>query len=159
SALTHIVTTNLLSLHDSLPISKMSKTVLEAAQVPQVFQKAFYLMRTGRPGPVLIDLPLDVQLGEIEFDIDAYEPLAVDKPAATRGQAEKAIEMLCAAKKPVVVAGGGVFSSEAEEDLVAFAEAAHIPVIPTLMGWGAIPDDHELMAGMAGIQTSQIYGN
>lgn len=141
------------------PVAKMSKTVLEAAQVPQVFQKAFYLMRTGRPGPVLIDLPLDTQLGEIEFDIDAYEPLAVDKPAATRGQAEKAIEMLCAAEKPVVVAGGGIFSSEAEEDLVAFAEAAHIPVIPTLMGWGAIPDDHELMAGMAGIQTSQIYGN
>ena len=66
--------------------------MLEPAQVPGTFQQAFHLMRSGRPGPVLIDLPIDVQLAEIEFDIDTYEPLPVDKPAATRAQAEKALD-------------------------------------------------------------------
>ena len=74
------------------PVTKWAVTVLEAAQVPGVFQKAFYLMREGRPGPVLIDLPIDVQLAEIDFDIDTYEPLPVHKPAATRAQAEKVLD-------------------------------------------------------------------
>src|SRR5690625_994901 len=81
------------------PVTKFAKTVLEAGQVPQVFQRAFHEMRSGRPGPVLIDLPLDVQMTEIEFDIDAYEPMPIAKPAATRGQAEKALDMLLAAEK------------------------------------------------------------
>src|SRR6187401_885426 len=70
------------------PVAKWAVTVMEPYQVPMAFQKAFYLMRSGRPGPVLIDLPVDVQLAEIEFDIEAYEPLAVGKPAMTRKQAE-----------------------------------------------------------------------
>ena len=69
-------------------------TVLEPAQVPGAFQQAFHLMRSGRPGPVLIDLPFDVQMAEIEFDPDTYEPLPVYKPAATRAQAAKALDML-----------------------------------------------------------------
>ena len=76
------------------PLTKMAVTVLEAAQVPGVFAKAFHLMRSGRPGPVLIDLPFDVQMTEIEFDPDTYEPLPVYKPAATRAQVEKALDML-----------------------------------------------------------------
>ena len=75
------------------PVTKMAVTVLEAAQVPGVFQQAFHLMRSGRPGPVLIDLPIDVQLTEIEFDPETYEPLPVYKPAATRAQIEKAIAL------------------------------------------------------------------
>ena len=63
----------------------MAMTVLEPAQVPGAFQQAFHLMRSGRPGPVLIDLPFDVQMTEIEFDPDTYQPLPVYKPAATRG--------------------------------------------------------------------------
>src|SRR5919205_2057964 len=90
------------------PVAKMAVTVLEAAQVPGVFQQAFHLTRSGRPGPVLIDLPIDVQLTEIEFDVDAYEPLPVLDPAATRAQAEKALAMLLASERPVIVAGGGV---------------------------------------------------
>nr|HMN58620.1 thiamine pyrophosphate-binding protein [Ottowia sp.] len=70
------------------PVTKMATTVLEPAQVPRVFQQAFHLMRSGRPGPVLIDLPFDVQMAEIEFDIDTYEPLPVYKPAASRKQVE-----------------------------------------------------------------------
>ncbi|MCW8154660.1 glyoxylate carboligase [Stutzerimonas stutzeri] len=141
------------------PVTKWAVTVREPALVPRVFQQAFHVMRSGRPGPVLIDLPFDVQMGEIEFDIDTYEPLAAYKPAATRKQIEKAIDMLCSAERPLIVAGGGIYNAAAEALLVEFAETVGVPVIPTLMGWGSIPDDHPLMAGMCGLQTSHRYGN
>ncbi len=143
----------------SKPVTKWSTTVMEPAQVPRAFQQAFHLMRSGRPGPVLIDLPFDVQMAEIEFDIDTYEPLPVYKPAASRKQIEKAMDMLNAAERPLIVAGGGIINADASDLLMAFAELADIPVIPTLMGWGTIPDDHKLMAGMCGLQTSHRYGN
>jgi tartronate-semialdehyde synthase len=116
-------------------------------------------MRSGRPGPVLIDLPLDVQLTEIEFDPDTYEPLVPHKPAATRRQVEKALDMLAAAERPLLVAGGGIINADASALLVEFAELTGVPVVPTLMGWGAIGDDHPLHAGMVGLQTSHRYGN
>ena len=141
------------------PVTKWATTVMEPAQVPRAFQQAFHLMRSGRPGPVLIDLPFDVQMGEIEFDIDTYEPLPVYKPAASRKQMEKALEMLNQAERPLIVAGGGIINANASDLLVQFAEISGIPVIPTLMGWGTIPDDHPLMAGMVGLQTSHRYGN
>src|SRR3982075_2112409 len=141
------------------PVTKWSVTVREPAQVPRAFQQAFHLMRSGRPGPVLIDLPFDVQMGEIEFDIDTYESLPVYKPRATRAQIEKALAMVNRAERPLIVAGGGIINADASSLLVEFAETTGIPVIPTLMGWGAIPDDHRLMAGMAGLQTSHLYGN
>lgn len=141
------------------PVTKWAVTVREPALVPRVFQQAFHLMRSGRPGPVLIDLPIDVQLAEIEFDIATYEPLPVYKPAATRAQIEAALTMLDAAERPLIVSGGGVINAAAEDLLVAFAETVGVPVIPTLMSWGAIPDDHPLMAGMVGLQTSHRYGN
>ncbi|MEU9064143.1 glyoxylate carboligase [Streptomyces sp. NPDC048430] len=141
------------------PVTKAATTVLEAAQVPGVFQQAFHLMRTGRPGPVLIDLPIDVQLTEIEFDPELYEPLPVHKPAASRKQIERAVEMLNASERPLLVAGGGIINADASELLVEFAELTGVPVVPTLMGWGILPDDHELNAGMVGLQTSHRYGN
>jgi len=141
------------------PVTKLAVTVLEPAQVPGTFSQAFHLMRSGRPGPVLIDLPLDVQTAEIEFDIDTYEPLPVHKPAATRAQAEKVLDLLAAAERPLIVAGGGIINADASELLVKLAERLDVPVIPTLMGWGSIPDDHRLMAGMAGLQTAHRYGN
>src|SRR6195952_1009084 len=141
------------------PVTKWAVTVREPALVPRVFSQAFHVMRSGRPGPVLIDLPIDVQLAEIEFDESTYEPLAVYKPAATRRQIEKALEMLNASERPLIVAGGGVINADAADLLVQFAEIINVPVVPTLMGWGAIPDDHVLMAGMVGLQTSHRYGN
>lgn len=141
------------------PVAKWATTVMEPGQVPYVFQKAFQLMRSGRPGPVLIDLPFDVQMAEIEFDIDAYEPLPVVKPQASRKQIEKALAMLNASERPLIVAGGGIINADASDALVEFAELTGIPVIPTLMGWGTIPDDHPQMAGMVGLQTSHRYGN
>jgi tartronate-semialdehyde synthase len=141
------------------PLAKMAVTVLEPAQVPGTFQQAFHLMRSGRPGPVLIDLPIDVQQAEIEFDVDTYEPLPVYKPAATRAQIEKALDMLAAAERPLLVSGGGVINADASDLLVELAELTGVPVVPTLMGWGTIPDDHPLNAGMVGLQTSHRYGN
>jgi tartronate-semialdehyde synthase len=141
------------------PVTKWAVTVREPALVPRAFQQAFHLMRSGRPGPVLIDLPFDVQTAEIEFDPDTYEPLPVYKPAASRKQVEKALDMLMAADKPLIVAGGGIINADASDLLVEFAELTGVPVIPTLMGWGTIPDDHPLMAGMVGLQTSHRYGN
>ncbi len=141
------------------PVTKWSITVMEPAQVPTVFQKAFHVMRSGRPGPVLIDLPIDVQMAEIEFDVETYEPLEVYKPKINRKQAERAIKLLNESERPLIVAGGGIINADACDLLVAFAETTGVPVIPTLMGWGSIPDDHPLMAGMAGLQTSHRYGN
>ncbi|THA23815.1 glyoxylate carboligase [Streptomyces sp. RKND-216] len=141
------------------PVTKKATTVLEAAQVPGVFQEAFHLMRSGRPGPVHIDLPIDVQQTEIEFDPDFYEPLPVHKPSASRRQIEKALTMLGASERPLIVAGGGIVNADACDLLVEFAELTGIPVVPTLMGWGALPDDHALNAGMVGQQTGHRYGN
>lgn len=141
------------------PLTKMSMTILEPAQVPGAFQQAFHLMRSGRPGPVLLDLPVDVQQAEIDFDVDTYQPLPVYKPAATRAQIDRALDLMCAAERPLIVAGGGIISAEASGLLVRFAELTGVPVVPTLMGWGTIPDDHPLMGGMAGLQTAHRYGN
>jgi tartronate-semialdehyde synthase len=141
------------------PVTKWATTVLEPAQVPGAFSQAFHLMRSGRPGPVLLDLPFDVQMAEIQFDPETYQPLPVYKPAATRAQVDKALDMLAVAERPLIVAGGGIINADACELLVEFAELTGVPVVPTLMGWGIIPDDHELMAGMVGLQTSHRYGN
>jgi len=141
------------------PVTKWATIVLEPAQVPGVFQQAFHIMRSGRPGPVHIDLPFDVMQTEIEFDIETYEPLAVFKPAATRKQIEHALKMVLESERPLIVAGGGIINADASDLLVEFAELTGIPVIPTLMGWGSIPDDHPLMVGMVGLQTSHRYGN
>src|SRR6202451_3202339 len=89
----------------SKPVTKWRVTVREPGMVPRTFQQAFHLMRSGRPGPVLIDLPFDVQMAEIEFDIETYEPLPVYKPSATRAQIAKALDMLAAAARPVIADG------------------------------------------------------
>src|SRR5438132_10546380 len=113
------------------PVTKLAMTVLEAAQVPGAFQQAFHLMRSSRPGPVLLDLPFDVQMTEIEFDAETYQPLPVYKPVATRAQAEKALDMLQASKRPLIVAGGGIINADASDLLVELAELLNVPVIPT----------------------------
>src|ERR1700687_1145797 len=92
----------------SKPVTKWSVTVREPALVPRVFQQAFHLMRSGRPGPVLIDLPFDVQMAEIEVEDETYETLPVYKPAARVEQIEKALDMLSEADRPLIVAGGGI---------------------------------------------------
>src|SRR4029450_4006151 len=118
------------------PVAKWAVLVREPALVPRVFQQAFHVMCSGRPGPVLIDLPFDVQMGEIEFDPETYQPLEVYKPKASRAQIEKALAMVNEAERPLITAGGGIINANASELLVEFAELTGVPVIPTLMGWG-----------------------
>jgi tartronate-semialdehyde synthase len=141
------------------PVTKWAITVMEGAQVPRAFRYAFHLMRSGRPGPVLIDLPIDVQKEIIEYDPDSDFPLEVFKPRPHRQQIEKALDMMMAAQRPLIFSGGGVINADASDLLVELAELTQTPVIPTLMGWGSIPDDHPLNAGMMGLQTQHRYGN
>jgi tartronate-semialdehyde synthase len=141
------------------PVTKWAVQVKEAAQMPWIFREAFRIARSGRPGPVLIDLPIDVQKQEIEWDPSIDEPLPVTKSAPSDARVERALEMLLAAERPLLLAGGGVILGEASAELLELAELLQIPVQATLMGKGAIDEDHPLYAGMTGIQTSQRYGN
>ncbi|SFW82921.1 glyoxylate carboligase [Amycolatopsis australiensis] len=141
------------------PVTKWAVQVKEAAQLPWIFREAFRVARSGRPGPVLIDLPIDVQRQDIEWDssIDSPLPVAAVRPAPAR--VERALDLLLAAERPLILAGGGVVLGEASEQLRAAAERLGVPVQVTLMGKGSFPEDHELFAGMAGIQTSQRWAN
>lgn len=141
------------------PVTKWSTIVMEGAQVPWVFRKAFEIMRSGRPGPVHIDLPLDVQKEIIEYDPEADGPIEIHRPLPNPRAVKKTIDMLLAAEHPVIISGGGVINAEASDLLVTLAETTNTPVIPTLMGWGSISDDHPLNAGMVGLQTQHRYGN
>jgi tartronate-semialdehyde synthase len=141
------------------PVTKWSKTVLEPNQTPEIFQRAFHLMRSGRQGPVLIDLPIDVQMAEIDFDPEAYVPLPPDRPAVTPGQISAVLDLVLSAKRPLLLIGGGVVIANAEDLAVELAEILGIPAASTLMGWGAIPDGHRLAAGLVGIQTAHRAAN
>jgi tartronate-semialdehyde synthase len=142
------------------PVCKWAYQVKETAQLPWAFREAFRVAREGRPGPVLIDLPLDVQKGgEIEYDPGADGRLACLVPEPHPGAIAAALDMLEGAERPLILAGGGVILGEASEELVGLAEELGIPVSPTYMGKGAIPEDHPLWAGMVGIQTTQRFGN
>jgi tartronate-semialdehyde synthase len=142
------------------PVCKWAYQVKETAQLPWAFREAFRICREGRPGPVLIDLPLNVQKGpDLEFDLSIDAPLEWSKPAPQASAIARALELLAGAERPIIVAGGGVIVANAAQELVALAETLDIPVSPTLMGKGAIPEDHPLWAGMVGIQTSQRHAN
>ncbi len=141
------------------PVAKKTYCLTDGKDLAKVMQEAFYLMRAGRPGPVLLDMPLDVQLQEIDFDIDSYEPLPVSKPAPDMAKIEQAVEMIAKAQKPVMIMGGGVTLAEAEKEAIALAEQLNMPIITTYMAKGGIPEDHPLNAGHAGIQVGQPIGN
>ncbi|HZH25340.1 MAG TPA: glyoxylate carboligase [Solirubrobacteraceae bacterium] len=142
------------------PVCKWAYQVKETAQLPWAFREAFRVAREGRPGPVLIDLPLDVQKGEdIEYDPATDGPLAYITPEPNPKAISAALDMLAAAERPLILAGGGVILSGASEELVGFAEDLGIPVSPTYMGKGSIPEDHPLWAGIVGIQTTQRFAN
>ncbi len=134
------------------PVCKKAWCVTDAANIPSVFAEAFHTARAGKPGPVLIDLPLDVQQTEIDFDIDSYSPLAVEPVEPDQQQIKKAVDLLQSAEKPVMIMGGGVILSEAEKACLKLAEFMKLPVITTYMAKGGIPEDHPLNAQHMGIQ-------
>jgi acetolactate synthase-1/2/3 large subunit len=141
----------------TLPITKHNYLVRDTAQLGKVVKEAFYIARTGRPGPVLIDVPKDVFQEQIEYhapgkvDLRSYKPVLKGHPA----QIQKAAKLINEAKKPVILAGRGVIISGASEELKALAEAAQLPVVTTLLGIGSFPESHVLayrwlgMHGMA----------
>jgi tartronate-semialdehyde synthase len=141
------------------PVVKKSYLVTQPDQLPWVFREAFQIMREGRPGPVHIDLPLDVQLATIKYDPQADGALPVYRTPPHPAAIERALDLLLAADRPLLMPGGGVILAEACDELVELAELLQIPVLPTLMGWGSIPNDHPLYAGLTGIQTQTRAGN
>jgi tartronate-semialdehyde synthase len=141
------------------PITKKSYCIKDPAMVPWVFREAFKIMREGRPGPVLIDLPLDVQKEEIEYDPEVDAPLPILRMAPNAKQISKAVDMLLAAEKPVMLLGGGVIVADACKEFVALAEALQISVVSSYMGKSGIPWNHPLMAGHVGIQCNTRSGN
>ncbi len=141
------------------PVTKKSYCVKETEQVPWVFREAFRIAQEGRPGPVLIDLPLDVQRGEVEYAPEIDSPLEITKPSPNRRKIRRALQLLLEAKQPLLLLGGGVISAEACDEFVELAEYLSIPVVTTLMGKGGIRADHPLYAGQVGIQCNTRSGN
>jgi len=141
------------------PVTKKSYCVKESAQVPWVFREAFRIAREGRPGPVLIDLPLDVQRGEIEYEPTLDSRLEFLKPSPNSKKIRKAIDMLREAKNPVLLLGGGVIIAEAAGEFLDLAEYFQIPVVTTHMGKGGFPCNHPLYAGQVGIQCNTRLAN
>jgi tartronate-semialdehyde synthase len=143
------------------PVTKWAVQVKEPAQLVWTFREAFRIAQEGRPGPVLIDLPLDVQKSglEVDFDPERGGPLHFEKPEPRPNAVRQAIEMILEAERPILMPGGGVIIADASEELVELAEYLQVPVSPTYMGKGTINEDHELYAGIVGLQTQQRYAN
>jgi len=137
-------------------VCKKSWCITDAKTVPLILREAFETARSGRPGPVLIDLPLDVQTAKIDFDIDLYKPSKRKVPKPKKEAIEKALKLINSAKNPVIIMGGGVILSKAEKLLLEFAELMSLPVITTYMAKGGIPDSHPLNAGQVGIQVGAV---
>ncbi len=137
----------------TMPITKHNYLVKDIAELTTVFKEAFHIARTGRPGPVLIDITKDAQQARMTPDWDVKLSLPGYRPTlqANRKQIRKAIQLLSEAKKPLIMAGNGVIISGATEELRAFAERTGMPVITTLHGIGAFPEDHPLSIGMPGM--------
>lgn len=141
------------------PVCKATFCITDASQGADILRKAFRIAREGKPGPVLVDIPLDIQLAEVAFDPAAYVPEAFAKPAAGLADIRKALDMIREAKTPVLIMGGGVVLADAAELCVQFAEITGLPVITTYMAKGGIPENHPLNAGHMGIQVGQPIGN
>lgn len=134
------------------PISKHNYLVKDTAELPRIVKEAFYIAKSGRPGPVLIDLPKDVAAARVEaedclrVDLRGYKPNIIGH----KGQIRQVVQLLREAERPLLCAGGGVISAGAEEELLCLAEQLQIPVVNTLMGLGSISREHPLSLGMLG---------
>ena len=141
------------------PVCKKTWWVGEPAQLPMIMHEAFRVAREGRPGPVLIDLPLDVQMADIDYDPETDAPFPIAVPEPDEKQIAKAIDMLLAAESPVMIMGGGVLLSGATKQCIELAEHLSLPVVTTYMATGGIPAEHPLHVGHIGIQVGSPFGN
>ncbi|WP_293951714.1 acetolactate synthase large subunit [uncultured Corynebacterium sp.] len=137
----------------TMPVTKHNFMVTDPNEIPQALAEAFHLALTGRPGPVLVDIPKDIQNAELDFvwppkiDLPGYRPVTTPHSR----QIEQAVKLIGEAKKPVLYIGGGVIKADAHDELRAFAEYTGIPVVTTLMALGTFPESHELHFGMPGM--------
>jgi acetolactate synthase-1/2/3 large subunit len=146
----------------TLPVVKHSYLVKDPKLLPDIIREAFFIAGTGRPGPVLIDIPVDVTKEEMEYDAEAeaelrlpgYKPNVKGHPKQIR----EAARVIAAAERPLIYAGGGVITADASEELRELALYGHIPVTTTLLGKGGFPEDHHLSMGMLGMHGTQ-YAN
>lgn len=144
----------------TMPITKHNYLVTNPHEVLKIFKEAFYIANTGRKGPVLIDIPADIFVTKIEYsypskiDLPGYKPNYEPHPL----QIKRAAQLIKESEKPIILAGGGIISSEASEELIKFAEKINTPVVTTLMGKGAIPETHELYCGFIGMHGA-AYAN
>jgi acetolactate synthase-1/2/3 large subunit len=137
----------------TLPITKHNYLVKRAEDIAPTLREAFYVARSGRPGPVLVDITKDAQQSSCEFDMASYRPLPVAEGKSYSGpeQYAAALELINSSKRPVILAGHGVLLSNAMEELREFAERASMPVAMTLLGIGGFPASHPLNLGMMGM--------
>lgn len=137
----------------SMPVTKHNYLITDVEEIPDVIREAFHLAATGRPGPVLVDIPKDLLVDTLtwhrpgEINLPGYKPSIKGHPK----QVQAAVEMIHASERPVLYAGGGIIRADAADRLRRFAEVANLPAVTTLMGRGAIPDSHPLALGMPGM--------
>ncbi len=142
------------------PVVKHSYLVKDVADLPRVLKEAFHLARTGRPGPVLVDLPKDITSKEFvpdyeaPFQLPGYQPV----PVPSSEEIRRAVDLLKKAKKPILLAGHGAIISGAQDELLRLVEVLQIPVVNTLLGKGAFPESHEMSLGMLGMHGT-AYAN
>ena len=144
----------------TMPITKHNYLLTKAADLPRVLKEAFHIARTGRPGPVLVDFPRDVQTAELDFEYPEKVDLPGYRPTRT-GHArmvERGAELINSAERPLIYGGGGVNSTDAQKELLKLAEKADMPVTMTLLGKGGFPEDHHLYLGMPGMHGT-AYAN
>jgi len=149
----------------TVPITKNNYLVQDTKDLPRILKEAYYIASTGRPGPVLVDIPRDIQLQEIPYDefnkiyenhfsLEGYNPVY----EGHKGQIKTAIKMIKDSKKPLIIAGAGILKAHAYEELKEFVEKTNIPVAMTLLGLGSFPGNHELALGMIGMHGT-TYAN
>ena len=146
----------------TLPITKHNFLVTRAEDIAPAVREAFQIARSGRPGPVLVDITKDAQQATAVFDFDMSKPPAYRPHPMLRAESsaiQQAIELIRAARKPVILAGHGIMESGAQKEVLAFAEALQIPIASTLLGLGAIPAGHPLSLGMMGMHGESWVNN
>ena len=138
------------------PFCKRVYRVDRAADLPRIMERAFHLAQSGRPGPVLVSIPMDAFSADLPVDAFAQMPAAMSPPSIDPGAVATIVELLAQAERPVIYAGGGVLSARATSELAALAEALDVPVAHSLMGKGCLREDHPLLLGMTGFWGTPI---
>ena len=138
------------------PFCKRVYRVDNVRDLPRIVERAFHLAQTGRPGPVLVDVPMDIFSADLDVDAFATTPPEIAKSGLDPATAARIVDALATSRRPVLYAGGGVLSARATEELQALAEALQVPVAHTLMGKGCLPHEHPLLLGQSGFWGTPI---